>query len=341
MDSVVPPPVDSILEAVGMTPIVRLKRVGAEYPVEIFAKCEFVNPGGSIKDRIAIRMIREAEKRGDIKPGDTLIEPTSGNTGIGLAMATAVLGYKLIIVMPMKMSMEKQLAMEALGAQIIRTPMGFSSDHPNSNFSVARRLQAKIPNSHILDQFANCDNPQAHYETTAVEILEQMGGKFDYFVAGAGTGGTLTGCARRFRDAGVGAKIIGVDPVGSLIGGGDLNAPYQVEGIGYDFVPKVLDQSLVDEYIKVDDEPAFLMARRLMAEEGFLCGGSCGSAMAGAMEISKRCKGGERIVVVLPDNVRNYMSKFVNNEWMKDHGFNAPPAPQHVDWEAFQRDDQF
>lgn len=318
--------------------MIRLNRLGAGLNCEILAKVEFFNPGGSIKDRIAYRMIRDAEAAGRIKPGDTLIEPTSGNTGIGLAMAGAVLGYKIIIVMPQKMSMEKQVTMEALGAQIIRTPNGEAHDSPNSNFGVAKRLQKHLPNAHILDQFGNPSNPQMHYETTAAEILEQTDGRIDYFVAGAGTGGTLTGCGRRLKEAIPGIKVVGVDPVGSIIGGGDTSSPYQVEGIGYDFIPDTLDMTVVDEWIKADDEESFFQAMELIRKEGLLIGGSCGTAMHGAMEVARRCQNGERIVVVLPDSIRNYLSKFICSNWMNDHGFRPYPTNEFVNWEKLQHE---
>ncbi|AIE87051.1 cystathionine beta-synthase [Fimbriimonas ginsengisoli Gsoil 348] len=300
--------------------MVRLNKVGAEYPVEILAKCEFLNPGGSVKERVAYRMVEEAERQGRLKPGDTLIEATSGNTGIGLAMACAIKGYRLIITLPEKMSREKQLAMEALGAEIVRTPTGAAHDSPDSNFAVAERLCKEIPNAHILDQWTNPANPDSHYYGTAEEILEQTGGKFDYFVCGVGTGGTITGVARRLREAAPNVKIIGVDPEGSIIGGGEPGGPYIVEGIGYDFIPAILDQTLVDEYIKTNDPVSLKLALRLIREEGMLVGGSSGSAMQGALEIAKRCKGGERIVVILPDNVRNYMSKFLDPVWRAERG---------------------
>ncbi|WP_038473345.1 pyridoxal-phosphate dependent enzyme [Fimbriimonas ginsengisoli] len=311
---------DNILQAIGQTPMVRLNKVGAEYPVEILAKCEFLNPGGSVKERVAYRMVEEAERQGRLKPGDTLIEATSGNTGIGLAMACAIKGYRLIITLPEKMSREKQLAMEALGAEIVRTPTGAAHDSPDSNFAVAERLCKEIPNAHILDQWTNPANPDSHYYGTAEEILEQTGGKFDYFVCGVGTGGTITGVARRLREAAPNVKIIGVDPEGSIIGGGEPGGPYIVEGIGYDFIPAILDQTLVDEYIKTNDPVSLKLALRLIREEGMLVGGSSGSAMQGALEIAKRCKGGERIVVILPDNVRNYMSKFLDPVWRAERG---------------------
>lgn len=310
-----------ILHAVGNTPLVRLNRIGKEYPVEILAKCEYLNPGGSLKDRIGVRMVVEAEKAGTIKPGDTLIEATSGNTGIGLALAAAVKGYRLIICMPQKMSMEKQVVLEALGAEIIRTPTELAHDHPDSLFGVAKRLNKEIPNSHILDQYSNPNNNDAHYYGTAGEILEQTGGKFDYFVAGVGTGGTITGCARRFKKDAPNVTIVGADPVGSILGGGEPGGPYKVEGIGYDFFPDVLDNTVIDRYIKTTDEPSFHLALKLIREEGLLVGGSSGSVLYAALEIAKECKGGERIVIILADSVRNYLSKFLSPQWMRDQGF--------------------
>jgi cystathionine beta-synthase len=306
----------NVLEMIGQTPMVRLNSVGSEYPVELLGKCEFLNPGGSVKERVAYRMIEDAEKSGRIKPGDTLIEATSGNTGIGLAIAAAVKGYKLVICLPEKMSAEKQRIMEALGARIVRTRTDAAHDSPDSNFGVADRLLSEIPDSHILDQWNNPGNVAAHYDETAVEVLEQTGGKLDYVVSGVGTGGTITGVGKRLKEALPNVKVIGVDPEGSIIGGGEAGEPYLVEGIGYDFIPSILDQSLVDRYIKTNDRVSLNLALRLIREEGLLVGGSSGSAMQGALEIARECKGGERIVVILPDNVRNYMSKFVDPAWM-------------------------
>jgi cystathionine beta-synthase len=310
----------NILHAIGNTPLVRLNSIGKEFNVEILAKCEFLNPGGSVKDRIGWFMVEEAEKAGRISPGATLIEPTSGNTGIGLAMAAAIKGYRLIITLPEKMSAEKQLMMEALGAEIIRTPTTAPHDSPESNFGVSKKLQREIPNAHILDQFGNPDNPRAHYETTAAELLEQTDRRIDYFVCGVGTGGTIAGVAKRFKEEIPNCQIVGVDPEGSIIGGGEPGGPYLVEGIGYDFIPDVLDQTLVDRYVKTNDQESFPLALRLIREEGMLVGGSSGSAMQGALEIAKECKGGERIVVILPDNVRNYMSKFLDPTWRAEKG---------------------
>src|SRR4051794_12524858 len=241
---------DSILDATGMTPMVRLSRIGRDLPGELLGKCEFMNPGGSVKDRIGVRMLLDAEKSGRIKPGDTLIEPTSGNTGIGLALAAAVRGYRIIITMPEKMSQEKQVVLEALGAEIIRTPTEAAWDAPESHIGVARRLKEMIPNSHILDQYANPSNPLAHEEGTGREIVEQCEGKLDAIVMTAGTGGTITGVTRAIKKALPHAKIIGVDPEGSILAGPGEIRSYKVEGIGYDFIPDVLDLSIVDEWIK-------------------------------------------------------------------------------------------
>ncbi|MCB9914502.1 MAG: cystathionine beta-synthase [Planctomycetes bacterium] len=312
---------DSILEAIGNTPLVRMRRIGRSTGCEILAKCEFMNPGGSVKDRIGRRMVEEAQKAGRIKPGDTLIEPTSGNTGIGMAMAAAVHGYRMIITMPEKMSHEKQVTLEALGAEIIRTPTEAAWDAPESHISVAIQLQKILPNSHILDQYANPDNPLAHYEGTGREILEQTDGELDYVVLTAGTGGTISGVARVIKEAKPNVKVIGVDPVGSILAGPGEIGSYKVEGIGYDFIPDVLDRGLVDEWVKTEDRESFLMARRLIRQEGLLCGGSSGSAMWAATQIAKKYGPDKRIVTLLPDSVRNYMTKFMDEAWMRENGF--------------------
>lgn len=312
---------NNILGAIGQTPIVKFNRVGADLPCELYGKCEFFNPGGSVKDRIAAAMIEQAEACGRIKPGDTLIEPTSGNTGIGLALAGAVKGYQVIIVMPEKMSHEKAVVLEALGAKIYRTPTEAAWDSPDSHLSLAKKLNKEIPDSHILDQYANPDNPGIHARTTAEEILADMGSDLDMVVMGVGTGGTITGVARRLKSACPNIKIVGVDPFGSILGGGTEVKSYHVEGIGYDFFPDVLDNKLVDEYIKVNDKNAFLTARCLIREEGLLVGGSCGAAAWGALQAARQLKAGQRCVVILPDSIRNYLTKFADDGWMKSHGF--------------------
>jgi cystathionine beta-synthase len=312
---------DSILEAVGNTPMVRLRRIGRETGCEILAKCEYLNPGGSVKDRIGRRMLEEAQKSGRITSGDTLIEPTSGNTGIGLAMAAAVYGYRMIITMPEKMSREKQVTLEALGSEIIRTPTEAAFDAPDSHISVAIQLRDILDRAHILDQYANCDNPDAHYEDTGREILEQCEGKLDICVVPAGTGGTITGVARALKEALPDVKIVGVDPVGSILAGPGEISSYKVEGIGYDFIPDVLDLDLVDEWIKSEDRESFLMARRLIRQEGFLCGGSSGAAVWATLQIAKKYGPGKRLVTLLPDSIRNYMTKFLDESWMKENGF--------------------
>ena len=312
---------DNILTTIGNTPVVRMNKIGEELECKLFSKCEYLNPGGSIKDRIGWKMVQDAEDEGRIKPGDTLIEPTSGNTGQGIALAAAVKGYKCIITMPEKMSKEKQIALEALGARIVRTPTEAAYDDPESHIEVAKRMQKEIPKSHILDQYANPSNPRAHYEGTAQEILDDFDDDLSMVVMGVGTGGTITGVAKRLKEIKPEIKIIGADPVGSILGGGKKVEPYLVEGIGYDFYPKVLRNDLIDEYVKTEDEESFLMARKLIKDEGLLCGGSSGSAMVAALKSAKILKSNQKCLVVLPDGIRNYMTKFPNDDWMRDQGY--------------------
>ena len=313
---------DNILKTIGNTPVVRLNRVGRETGVELFGKCEFLNAGGSVKDRIAVRMIDELERTGKITAGKTtLIEPTSGNTGTGLAMTAAVKGYELIITMPEKMSREKQWVMEARGARVIRTPTEAAHDAPESLIGVARRLNEEIDDSVIPDQYANPDNPLAHYHGTAAEIWEDFGESLDLIVIAAGTGGTIAGVAKYLKEKNPKIKVVGVDPEGSVLGGREEVSTYQVEGIGYDFVPEVLEYDYIDEWIYTNDRDSLRMARRLIQEEGLLVGGSSGSAVCGLVEAVKKTPGVRKALTLLPDSIRNYLTKFVNDDWMREHGF--------------------
>ena len=321
---------DTILDAIGYTPMVRLNKIPQSLGIkcEFFAKCEFMNAGGSVKDRIGRRMVLDAEKSGRIKPGDTLIEATSGNTGIGMALAAAVKGYRMIITIPEKMSNEKIATLRALGAEIVRTPTEAAWDSPESHIGVALKMNKEIPNSHILDQYTNPSNPIAHYDATAEEIIEQCGGKLDYLFIAAGTGGTIAGIGRKFREKMPNCKIIGIDPYGSILALPDsLNetdvTTYKVEGTGYDFIPKVLDRSVVDQWVKVGDEDSLPMARRLIREEGLLCGGSSGQVTAAALQYAKIMNLGEGVkcAVLLADSIRNYITKFLSDDWMVRCGF--------------------
>ncbi|KRX55818.1 Cystathionine beta-synthase [Trichinella sp. T9] len=336
---------DNILQCIGSTPLVKLNVLAKEAGLkcELLAKCEYFNPGGSVKDRIAVRMIEDAEAAGILKPGMTLIEPTSGNTGIGLALVAAVKGYHCIIVLPEKMSHEKIAVLKALGAEIIRTPTEASWDSPESHIGVAKTLNEKIPNSIVLDQYQNLSNPLAHYDITAEEILDQCNGRVDMIVIGAGTGGSLTGVARKIKEKCPEVKIIGVDPVGSTLAPVEqesnepekhVAAHYEVEGIGYDFLPTVMDLSIVNSWVKTNDCDSFKIARKLIRYEGLLCGGSSGANVWAALQKAKELKEGQRCVVILPDGVRNYMTKFLCEKWMISHGWFGDEYPvSDCSWE--------
>ena len=312
---------NNILKTIGLTPIIKLNKIGSKLKCDLYAKCEFFNPGGSVKDRIGYNMVIEAEKKGQIKPGDTLIEPTSGNTGIGLALAAAVKGYRMIITMPEKMSQEKEVVLKALGAEIVRTPTEAAWDAPDSHIEIAKKMKKDIPNSHILDQYANPDNPNAHYKFTAQEIINEFPNGLDMIVVGVGTGGTITGLAKRLKEEYSNIKVIGVDPYGSILGGGTEIYPYKVEGIGYDFFPDVLDNNLIDKYIKVNDENSFNTARDLIKNEGLLVGGSSGTAAYAAIQSAQELDANQKCLVILPDSIRNYLTKFVDDNWMTKNNF--------------------
>ncbi|KAI0979324.1 hypothetical protein GJ496_004754 [Pomphorhynchus laevis] len=318
----------NILSHIGNTPIVCLRNIAKKYGVscDLCAKCEYLNPGGSVKDRIGVAMIEQAERDGLLKPGSTVIEPTSGNTGIGLAIACAIKKYRCIIVLPEKMSLEKEDVLRALGCEIVRTPTEAAFDSPDSHISVAQKLAREIKGSFIPDQYRNFYNPLTHYKSTATEIINDCGGKIDMIVICAGTGGTITGVSRKIKEVLPECKVIGVDPEGSILAEpSTLNVSdvesYLVEGIGYDFIPSVLDRSKIDRWYKSNDTESFKFARELIAEEGILCGGSSGSALASAI---KACKDfgleqGQRCVVILPDSIRNYMTKFLQDKWIDEN----------------------
>ena len=313
---------DTVLDAVGSTPMVRINRMFKDFPdTQVLAKMEFMNPNGSMKDRIAKRMIERAEESGQLKPGDTLVEPTSGNTGLGLAMACAAKGYKLIITMPMKMSEEKRRLLRAFGAELILTPTEYAFDHPEGYIEVAKRIARERPNTHMLNQYEHPGNPEAHYLATGPEIWEQTQGKIDYFVSGMGTGGTISGTAKYLKEKNPDIKVIGIDPEGSIFSG-DTPRPYFVEGIGYDFWPKVLNRDIIDDMIRISDKESFREVRRLAREEGILAGGSTGTVLAGVRKLLARPElRGKTVVMLCHDSGRSYLTKVYNDDWMKEQGF--------------------
>ncbi len=320
---------NNIVETIGNTPLVRINSVAADLPCTVLAKVEFFNPGGSVKDRIGFPIIEDAERSGRLKPGGTIVESTSGNTGVGLAIAAAIKGYKTIFVMPDKMSQEKILLLRAFGARVVMTPTAVEPDDPRSYYKVAERLVAETPNAILANQYHNPVNPQAHYESTAPELWRQTAGRITHFVAGMGTGGTISGIGRYLKEQNPNVQIIGVDPIGSILyelhrsGQYTKAESYKVEGIGEDFLPGTTDLDVVDNIIQVNDRESFLMARRLVREEGLFVGGSCGSAMAGAVKYARAHNLGpdDVMVVLLPDSGSRYLSKFLDDEWMRENGF--------------------
>ncbi len=311
----------SILEAVGSTPLVRLSRLGAGLTPQLVAKVEYLNPGGSIKDRVAMAMIEAAERDGLLRPGGTIVEPTSGNTGTGLAIAARVKGYRVIAVMPDKMSREKIDLLQAYGAEVVIAPTDVEPDSPESYYSVAERLAEEIPGGFRPNQYANPANPQAHYDSTGPELWEQTGGQITHLVAGVGTGGTISGTARYLRERNPDIQVIGADPAGSIYSGGEVR-PYLLEGVGEDFWPATFDPAMVDRYITVSDRDSFLATRRLAEVEGILAGGSCGLAVHAALQVAAEIDDPSALIaVVLPDGGRSYLSKIYSDTWMTQHGF--------------------
>ncbi|MDB5351005.1 MAG: cbs [Planctomycetota bacterium] len=316
----------TILEAIGGTPMIPLNRMAQDVPARVLVKLESINPGGSIKDRVGVAMVMEAERRGWLLPGGTIIEATAGNTGVGLALVAAVKGYRCIFVLPDKMSGEKVRLLKAYGAEIVITPTSVPPDSPESYNGVADRLAREIPGAWRPNQFANLANPEVHYQTTGAEIWEQTGGRITAFVAGVGTGGTISGVGRFLKEKNPEVKVIGADPEGSILSG-DAPRPWKVEGIGEDFVPRTLNANVVDEWVRVGDAESFHTARALARQEGLLVGGSAGTAVAAALRYARRLSADDVVVALCPDTGRNYLSKIYDDEWLAQNGLLHIEAP--------------
>jgi cystathionine beta-synthase len=312
---------ENVVELIGNTPLVRLRHVTEGISATVLAKIEYLNPGGSVKDRIALRMIEDAERAGLLQPGGTIVEPTSGNTGVGLALVAQLRGYRCVFVCPDKVSEDKQNVLRAYGAEVVVCPTAVAPADPRSYYSVSDRLAREIPGAWKPDQYANPANPRSHYETTGPEVWQQTEGLITHFVAGVGTGGTISGVGRYLKEVSGGAvRIIGADPEGSVYSGG-TGRPYLVEGVGEDFWPKTYDPTICDEIVEVTDKDSFELTRRLAREEGLLVGGSCGMAVAAALEVARKAGPEDVIVVLLPDGGRGYLSKIFNDDWMARYGF--------------------